>query len=333
MASERSRATRAAFAMSVVVALFASAPALAQQQQQPTASDRETARALMAEGREKRDAGDLAAALKAFSAADSIMHVPTTGLEVARTQDKMGQLVEARETLLAVLRIAPQPSDPPPFAEARRAAEALDADLAGRIPTLIVEATSELPGTITITVDDQTLLPNLASIPRKLNPGNHVVIAKAGGEEARETITLAPQETKRVTLRVARKAPPPPPASPTPEPVDTPSDGAKRPVPLVTWIGLGVGAAGLLTGTVTGVVSIAKTNALEGCVGDRCPRDQQSDIDSAHTFATVSNVGFGVAIAGAALAAVGWFVLRPKADGPARAAWITVGPGSIAGTF
>jgi hypothetical protein len=319
MGSSRSRAGRAAFAMSAAVVLFASSTVLAQQPAPPTASDRETARALMAEGREKREAGDLTAALKAFTTADSIMHVPTTGLEVARTQEKMGQLLEARETLLAVLRIPPQPSDPPPFAEARKIAETLDADLANRIPTLVLEATSEVPGPITVTVDDQTIASNLVSVPRKMNPGKHVLVAKAGGEEARETITLAPHETKHVALRVVKK-PPPPPAPIADRPIEDP----KRQVPLVTWIGLGVGAAGLLTGTITGVVSIAQTNSLEGCNGDQCPRDQQSTIDSASTFATVADVGFVVAGVGLAVAAVGWFVLRPAANKPATTtAWLT----------
>jgi hypothetical protein len=237
----------------------------------------------------------------------------------------MGHLVEARETLLAVLRIPPQPSDPAPFAEARRAAEALDADLAKRIPSLVVEASTELGGPITVTIDDQTIPPNLVSIPRKLNPGKHVVVAKAAGEEARETIDLAPHESKHVTLRVAKKPPPPPARD------EAPIDGTKR-IPLVTWIGLGVGAAGVISGTVTGIISISKTNSLERCIGDQCPRDQQSTMDSAQTFATVADVSFVVAGVGLAVAAVGWFVLRPSAT-PSNAARVTFAPGGFAGTF
>jgi len=60
---------------------------------EPSPADKETARGLMAEGRSGRDKGDLKGALKAFAAADSIMHVPTTGVEVARTQAALGQLV------------------------------------------------------------------------------------------------------------------------------------------------------------------------------------------------------------------------------------------------
>jgi hypothetical protein len=335
MGSER--AHRAAFAVPLAILLFASEAAFAQQQ--PSASDRETARALMAEGREKRDAGELAAALKAFQTADSIMHVPTTALEVARTQDKMGQLLEARETLLALLRTPPSPSDPPPFAEARKAAEALDADIAKRIPSLTVEATSDLPGPISIVVDDQNVAPNLVGVPRKVNPGKHTVIARAGGEEIRETVILALSENKRVTLRVAKKPPPKPKVEPTPQP--GPSQGGepeptgaeeKRRVPLVSWIGFGVGGVGLLAGTITGVISISKTNSIEGCVGDECPRGAQDDIDSANTFATISNIGFGVAIAGAAVGLIGLFVLEPAPKRTSSSHVKFVGNG-ITGTF
>lgn len=303
--------------------------------QQLSASDRETARALMAEGREKRDAGDLPGALKAFNAADSIMHVPTTGLEVARTQEKMGNLVEARETLLAVLRIPAQPNDPAPFAEARKAAETLDADLARRIPSLVVEATTDLGGPISVSIDDQTIAPNLVGIPRKLNPGKHVVVAKAAGEEARETVTLAHFDNKRVTLRVVKKvAPKVEPKTETPPEQEEPSADGKKPVPLISWVGFGVGAAGLAVGSVAGILSLSKTSdATKDCVGNECPRSAQPDLDSANTLATVSNVGFAIAIVGAAVGVVGLFVLRPAPEPKAASARITFTPAGVAGTF
>src|SRR5882724_11625185 len=103
---------------------------------QPSAAQKETARGLMAEARELRDRGDLAGALKRFSAADSIMGVPTTGFEVAATQAQLGQLVEARETLRHVLAIAPGADDPEPFNEARSKARALDQQLLARLGAL-----------------------------------------------------------------------------------------------------------------------------------------------------------------------------------------------------
>jgi hypothetical protein len=105
MASEplrfrRGRARLVALALATCV-LGTSAIALAE----PTAAERETARGLMTQGRSQRDAKDYRAALQSFQAADAIMRVPTTGYEVAKTLELMGQLVEARDTLVRTLRI------------------------------------------------------------------------------------------------------------------------------------------------------------------------------------------------------------------------------------
>src|SRR5687767_3133797 len=88
-------------------------------QAQPSAAQKETARGLMAEARELREHGDLQSALSRFSAADSIMGVPTTGFEMAATQAELGKLVEARETLRRVLTLPQSPDDPEPFNAAR----------------------------------------------------------------------------------------------------------------------------------------------------------------------------------------------------------------------
>src|SRR5206468_3380628 len=60
-----------------------------------TAADRETARALVQEGKLRKEKNDLPGALQSFKGADAIMHVPTTGMLVARTQVDMGLLVDA----------------------------------------------------------------------------------------------------------------------------------------------------------------------------------------------------------------------------------------------
>src|SRR5262245_59359639 len=113
---------------------------------QPTAAERDSARNLMEQGDTKRDKGDLQGALKAFEAADAIMRVPTTGLEVARVQVELGKLVEARETLGRLLRIPIRPNEPAPFLGARRAAEQLANELSARIPTMTVAVTNVEPG-------------------------------------------------------------------------------------------------------------------------------------------------------------------------------------------
>src|SRR6266542_1457972 len=119
---------------------------------EPSAAEKEKARAFMAEGRVLRDQGDLAGALKSFEAADGIMHVPTTGFELGHTQEMLGHLIQARETMQHVVVIAPTPTDPAPFQAARSKAEGLLADLDARIPTL----------TFTINVPAEAMAPELS---------------------------------------------------------------------------------------------------------------------------------------------------------------------------
>src|SRR5438067_1428679 len=109
---------------------------------EPSLSDKETARSLMDDGDAKRDKGDFKSALKSYEAADAIMHVPTTGLEVARAQAQLGLLLEARETLGRVIRLPPKPGEPPPFVAARKTAESLSAEIAARIPSVTVLLTN-----------------------------------------------------------------------------------------------------------------------------------------------------------------------------------------------
>jgi hypothetical protein len=91
---------------------------------------------MMDEGLARRDAGDHRGALAQFEGANAIMHVPTTGLVVAREQVALHLLVEARDTLKAVLRTPPAADEPDVFRAAREAAEELDRVVADRIPSL-----------------------------------------------------------------------------------------------------------------------------------------------------------------------------------------------------
>src|SRR5690349_18414785 len=101
MASDRPRAI--AIAAALVLASTLAASRAHAEPPAPSATEKETARGLMADARAKRDRGDARGALESFQAADAIMHVPTTGFEVARTQASLGLLVEARDTLHRVL--------------------------------------------------------------------------------------------------------------------------------------------------------------------------------------------------------------------------------------
>jgi hypothetical protein len=304
-----SRRVPLALAAAALGAIFLAGTARAE----PTAADRETARALMTEGRELREKGHVADALKRFKAADDIMHVPTTGLELARTQAAMGLLLEARDAIANIRKVPASPSDPEPFKDARAKAEELDTSLEAKIPalTIVVQgaADSETP---TIVVDGTPLPAAVTGLPRRVNAGRHTITVRTPTAQGEQTVDVKEGEKKdvQVILSAQSRTPDvtPPEAEPTQAPAEHPSEpsGPTSHSPTVlTFVGIGVGGAGLVTGAITGLLSISKTSSLKNeCTDNHCTSKNNglSDYNSANTLATISDIGFVVAGVGAAVA-------------------------------
>jgi hypothetical protein len=319
---------------------------------EPSAADKETARSLMTEGRAARDKGDLQAAMKAFVAADAIMHVPTTGLEVARAQVALGQLVEARDTALRVTRIPERAGEPAPFKQARQAAAALNDDLESRIPSVIVHLKDVPDGaTATVTIDEAPVPLEVIGQPRKLDPGRHNIVAKAGMAEGRQEVDLAERDAKDVTVELLSPEGATPATTeaaggsqPTEEPPAERSTASK----VMIWGGFGVAGAGLVVGSITGMLTLSKTNSIKSnCNGNNCPSSQYGDMDSAGSLGTISTVSFVAAGAGLAVGIVGLLIgpstPAPTPTAPAQPAeneknariepWIGVGAVGLRGRF
>lgn len=279
----------------------------------PSLSERETARAAMDDGDAKRDKNDLRGALKSYLAADAIMNVPTTGIEVARTQAALGQLLEARETLAKVMRNPAKPGEPPAFANARKAAETLNAELGTRIPSVTVVVQNADPNATQLTFDGEVVPPAAAQAARKVNPGKHVVVAKAGGNERTEEIIVSEKEAKTLTIDLSKKTVvSPPPTTEEPEP-SSPSNG-KSTWKIVMWSGFAVGAVGVGIGSVTGIMAFSKTSDVESqCNGSSCPPRLSSDLDSSLSLGTVSTIAFVFGAAGIGVGVLG-LVMSNKAD-------------------
>jgi hypothetical protein len=313
----------------------------------PSAQEKETARAMMDEGHARRAAGDHKAALAQFQGADAIMHVPTTGLEVAREQVALGLLVEARDTLNALRRRPPAADEPEVFRAAREAALALDHELATQIASLKVTlAGAKDVETVVVAIDALHVPPAALVSPFKVDPGHHVITATTSGGTAREEIDVRPGQEASVMLTVVPGAPlPTPPSSPSsPSGVGAESAAASTPgfVPWLRWGGFGLAAAGLAVGAIEGIRSMSLTNtARNACNGDMCPPGTWNDIDSARSAAMISNVSFAVAGGGAALGLLS-FVFRGESAPRKRAEttttrpvslWIGLGMAGIEGTL
>jgi hypothetical protein len=321
---------------------------------EPTATEKDTARGLMADGRTKRDAKDLQGALKSFEAADAIMHVPSTGWEVANTQLMMGLLVEARDTALRVMRIPETPREPAAFQEARTKAQTLVDDLDARIPVVTVTVKGAPDGAaLTVTVDDKISLPGAAlAAPIRLNPGKHVIAVKSDKLAGSQQIEVAEKDKKELTVTLEASAATPPPVDTSdkpPEDKPPPPPEQKHTMRTVAWIGFGVGGAGLIAGAITGFLTLsAKSSALNNCQGNRCPPSAFSDLDTANTMSTISTVSFIVAGVGAGVGLTALIIgdkpktTEPSTEKPAEPApqqgvrvipWIGVGSAGVRGTF
>jgi hypothetical protein len=308
--------------------------------------DRATARALASEAHDALDRKDFVVAVDRFQRADALVHAPTFLLGVARAQVGLGKWIAAQETYARVVREGVAPGSPAPFFKALDDARAeLDA-LLPRVPYVTIQVKSSVAARVTI---DGIEVPAAAlGVKRPVDPGDHLVHVEAAGfaafdrsitaHEARTEALdldhdLVPVAAAVPTPTITPPIPPPPPQIVAPPPVlPAPEEPRSLRRPL-GFVALGVGAAGVATGIVTGILAISRHGALKtACTlpGDRCPPAQQGAIDSYTTMGAVSTVGF---VAGAVLAAGGAILIftAPKsAPGPLAGAWIspTIGPGS-----
>jgi hypothetical protein len=310
------------------------------------AADRDNARTYMSDGRAKRDAGDLRGALRAFQAADALMHVPTTAFEVAKTEGALGMLIEAREDALKIARSQAKPGEPAPFAEARTSAQKLADDVEPRIPSIRLVLKNADAATVSI---DDVALPSVAiGLPRRLDPGAHLVVAKLGSVERRITVQVLEREAKEIPIDLTDAT------QTTPTTTTTANTTTTLTVPQTTattttempqtaaskgpWMAVGVttlvvGGIGLVVGGITGALSLSQTGTIKSqCPNSMCPTmlsdgsNTQTALGNARTMATVSDVGF---IAGGVVAALGAVFVIVAATKKSHPMALRVGPGSF----
>lgn len=336
----------------------------------PSPAERETARRFMDEGKARLKADEIGRAIEAFQKAHDIMHVPTTGMALARAHLAAGHLVEARDLALEVGRMPRGPGDPAVFDAARKQARELEAQLEPRMPTVRIKIKGGPASRVA--VDDVEIPASAIGAPIAVNPGKRVLSARnAAGGEAKETLEVAERDAKEIelVLVVPASAKVAGPRASSPEGAGTASralrvesfgnddvDRAGERTPLadvLVYGGLGLGVVGLGVGAVTGAMTLSRASDIEPqCENGICAPSAKGDLDSASTFATVSTIAFVAGGVGVVASAVGWFLpRRPAARSSPHAAvtweWtgaarrssdggtITVGPAGagIGGTF
>jgi hypothetical protein len=192
-----------------------------------------------------------------------------------------------------------------------------------------------------------------------VDPGTHAIDARADKKKPAHIDVATGAEGSTVDVVIpplvddtsaATTTPPPPTASATPPssssssgwmpPPPNGSQTAKQPPPPETppadqgdsrktwaYVAGGVGVAGLATGTVTGLIAMAKwSDAHKACPNNTCTKaSDQSNGKEAGNFADVASVGFIVGGVGV-IAATALFLTAPSSPEPKKSSALQVTP-------
>jgi hypothetical protein len=320
--SFRGRRTRAVHraAWLVVSAAVWVLPAVAQAQDEPQAraADIAAARELGIEGVKLADAGDCAAALDRLARAEQLRHAPTTLERLGECQVKLGRLVDGTEALRRVLREVLAPNAPAAFLAAQERANRILADAKPKIAQLKIAITAPPNADFVVRVDGAIVPTANLNANRPIDPGPHVVEASGPRLLAMKTKVTLPEggsDSVALALQLDPNAPPlvePAPAAPVilppvpgglppPPPPPPPAHASRVPA----YVTLGVGAAGVVVGAITGALAIGDKSSLSSACGPSkvCGPSEESALSSAKTMATVSTVAF--IVGGVGLAAGG----------------------------
>ncbi len=283
-------------------------------------------------GKRAYDKGDLEEALTSFRESYDTVASPNSHLMVARVLIDLKRIVAAYEELALVIEEAEAvKKNPEKYSKTADAARALRKELEGQLGFIQVS----IPAQVTVAGREVPTAEWGAPIP--LEAGTAAVdVVLADGTKRTEQVSIEAGKTAQVDLA------PPAAKGPTPQPVQSEScppedrttgnQGTLRQSTVGYAVG-GLGAAGLVTFTIFGILDNQKFNDLEsGCTNNVCPASLADDAEQGRTFQALANVGLGVGIVGLGTGAA-LLLTAPRhkreAATPGRPR-LLVGPGLVA---
>jgi hypothetical protein len=331
------------------------------------------ARELANEAKSDFDAGKFEDAGSKFQRAYEIAKVPTLAVWAARALVKRGKMVGASELYRQAALLAPNDLwVGNTQQEAQADAEKELAELQPRIPRLHIRVEGAAGYDVELTVDGGRISSALVGIDIPTDPGKHRIVGKRGADVVEQTVDLAEGERKEAVMKFNPGAPvvaqpskpvevfPAPPvmvqpaASPliaaaAPTGAMSATALATTPVHSVTetssaapynqsrrtwgWVVAGVGAAGLLTGAVTGIVVMSNSGLRNDCPNGACAASKSGSVDTYNLMRNISTAGFIVGGLGAA-AGVTLLLWNPKHESDSRMAlWLGPSSAGVKGAF
>jgi hypothetical protein len=258
------------------VLLCASSPA-----QKPPRSHRDAAIALGEEGLALLEQGDHAAALRKFDAADELIPAPTFGVRAALCLERMGRLVDALERYERVAAIRVDPSWPEIHTKAQQEARTRAETLRMRVARLRIVLQGETAEPPTLKLDGIPLSHDAIAAIVLLDPGEHVLEFAYGTDVELRRFRVSEGEQRREAFVLGART--------------EDSKSTVSPHRTLGWVGVAVGAAGMVVGSTSGLVAWGKKSDLESrCPSGVCPPVAWDDNESYDRWRNASTAGFAV---------------------------------------
>jgi hypothetical protein len=297
------------------------------------------ARKRFAEAVADEDASRYETALEKFRQVETVKDTANVRYRIATCLEALGRRAEALSNYQAAVRLGEVEKS---ASDVARESGARAAQLDRILPHLSIVVPSDAPPETRVRVDDAPVDADVLRSPIPLDPGMHTIAAEAPGRVPYRTGVKLPEGgTVTISVPLDRVGSPGPADPSNPQAGSSSVNGAssapgtlpggEQPAspqagpPALGVVLLGVGgvlAAGSIVSLALQASNLSTLNsdcgpAASGTI--MCPRAKQSEIDSAHSAASVEGpLAWGLAIGGvAALGTGAWLLLRPR---PAQAA-------------
>ncbi len=311
-----------ALAAALALALAVPAPALADGDAHAQAEEQ------FRQAREAQNKGDFRRALDLLRASQAAEPGRGKLVNMAICEEKLGLVGSALRHLEEVLPQLQAGDERLPIVRKSLA------QIRPRVPVLRLELAAGMPDHVRIKLDDEALPVAKLGTDLTVDPGKHTVTLAADGRaDTRQEVELKEQDHRTLRLEAG-------PATGAPEAVALPAPPADEPQPglrrrLAGLVLGGAGAAGLVIGVGTGIVSLVD----HGSATSGCPTHvgcSQSVLDKASQGKALAAASTAAFVGGAVLAGVGvYLVISGRAAQPKATVGLTgvLGGARVEGSF
>lgn len=203
--------------------------------------------------------------------------------------------------------------------ERREVAQRERARILPQVPYLTIVVSADTLRTSSVRRDGELLPANALGTEVPVDPGEHVIDFEGpDGSHAQQRIVLGKGEHKTIVVGFAGPRQPAPAKLPRNDVGPAPQQPGHTVTPWIYLAG-GVGAAGILTGSVAGILALRDSGVVhDECSGRACSQRGKDAADAARLEATVSTIGLGVGLAGVVATTIVY--LADSGSTPARVA-------------